>query len=288
MAKKYVQTSGGLKNLSHTSLMTPPLTDGVNSATSVRTAITCTGSASPNNFDTPGAWVEIDPSLSADSSGVMVVLTVATWLSIGNSSTLIQIGVGAAASETVHATLSVGYAVLSYAVYVPGLIEAGTRVSVRVLSAAQTDKAITARYIFMSGNNISAPTSYGFDATNARGAALSWGGLNTKGSYGEITASTTDDIDVISVFMQAGGDTAMNAAAVLLDIATGAASSEVVLIPDLFYETFTSESMRMSGMVYSFVLDETIPAGTRIAARYQTSGGSNTVMDVGIITAKRN
>ena len=287
MAKKYVQTSGGLKNLSHTSLMTPPLTDGVNTATSQRTAIACTGSASPNNFDTPGAWVEIDPSLSADCSGIMIALTVATFLSAGNSSTLLQIGVGAAASETVHATLSVGYAALSYTHYVPGLIASGTRVSVRVLSAAQTFKVVTARYMFMSGNNISTPTSYGFDATDAQGVALSWGGLNTKGSYGEITSSTTDDIDVISVFIQGGGDTGMNSGAVLLDIATGAASSETVIIPDLHYDTFTSESMRPI-TVYTFVLDETIPSGTRIAARYQTSGSSNTVMDVGIITAKRN
>jgi hypothetical protein len=288
MAKKYVQTSGGLKNLSHTSLMTPPLTDGVDTSTSQRTAITCTGSASPNQLSTPGAWVEIDPSLSADCSGIMVAITVATLTGATNSSTLIQIGVGAAASETVHATLSVGYAALSYAYYVPGLIASGTRVSVRVLSAAEADKAVTARYIFMSGNNISAPTSYGFDATDAQGVALSVGSVNTKGSYGEITASTTDDIDVISVFIQGGGDVGMNAAAVLLDIATGAASSETVILPDLHYDTFTSESLRPVGMVYTFVLDETIPSGTRIAARYQTSGASNFSMDVGIITAKRN
>src|SRR5687767_13078047 len=84
----------------------PRTSDGVAAASSARTAIAATGSATPH---TPGSYVEIDPSLSGDVAGVDIYFSVGSSASGTDTSTLLEIGVGAAAAEIVWATVPCGY-----------------------------------------------------------------------------------------------------------------------------------------------------------------------------------
>ncbi len=291
MAKRYVYDGTDLKRLdAPISFMTPLLPDNVDPATTGVTAITCVGSASPNQFSTPGSWVEIDASLSADAAGIMFTPSANVFSSGVNTSTLIQIGTGAAAAETVWATVCVSQLTTSPILYIPGYIAAGTRVSVRVFSAAQTSKSASIKYTFASGSNISAPTTYNgaSPASNAQGVSVPWSGaVNTEGDWTEIVASTTDDIDVIGLFVGTAGDAATGNAQFQVDVGYGAASSEVALAEHVTFTVGTAEQLTPQS-VNAFQLPETIPAGSRLVARLQTgTGASVSAVDVTLVTAKK-
>jgi len=64
-----------------------------------------------------------------------------------------------------------------------------------------------------------------------------------------------------------------------VDIATGAAASEVVLIPDIEYEVDLTGNNQIP-LIYSFKVN--IPAGTRLSARVAAVDVTDTI-DVGVI-----
>lgn len=90
---------------------------------------------------------------------------------------------------------------------------------------------------------------------------------NTKGTYAELIAATSFDAGGILVILSRapGGSTAP----VLCDIAIGAAASEQVLIPNLATDNSITGSL---DPVYFFPIS--IPAGSRLSARSQSSTGS--------------
>lgn len=111
----------------------------------------------------------------------------------------------------------------------------------------------------------------------AAGATITAGGsAHAKGSYAQFVASTGFDanycfVEVITC-SQAG-------TLFLLDIATGAAASETVIIPNLLMDRVNGVSSHSgNGM---FALPIAIPASTRVSARCQASTGSTT-MEVAI------
>lgn len=87
---------------------------------------------------------------------------------------------------------------------------------------------------------------------------------HTKGSYAELIASTSfDAAGLLIMYTAASADLSY-----LLDVAIGAAASEVIVVPDLL---FCAEDRLTSW----FFLPCEIPASTRIAARCQCSTGSS-------------
>jgi len=116
-----------------------------------------------------------------------------------------------------------------------------------------------------------AAVTYGADAGNSNGTPLTApGAVNTKGDWTELTAATERDHRLIVPFAGKPNGTANNAANGLIDIGIGPAGSEVVVLPDLRYEIYTSEVFA----TINPVLPCRIPAGTRIAARYATTSTS--------------
>lgn len=268
---------------------TPILPDNISTTTGNINSVTCVGSTTPNNFSTPGAWVEIDASLSADASGVWVIIDTAVGVGATVTSTMLQIGTGASSSETVWATITVSNAGSVNNIFVPGFIASGTRVAVRVFSAAESDKSVTARYAFASGSNISAPTTYNGSspATAAQGVSVSTGSA-TEGAWTEISSSTSEDIDVAALFIGFAGDVGVSASVFLqLDIGYGAASSEVAVAEHIIYDLFNSETYRVK-TPNAVLLPETIPAGSRLVVRAMvTTAASLPTIDVALVTAKR-
>ncbi len=87
-------------------------------------------------------------------------------------------------------------------------------------------------------------------------------GNNTKGTWAQLISSTTNDSYGVIVHINSGF-TAAAARSMLVDIGTGAAASEVVLIPDLLCEG--ADATERGAVTFFFPLF--IPASTRIAAR---------------------
>jgi hypothetical protein len=106
--------------------------------------------------------------------------------------------------------------------------------------------------------------SGGHDTANSRGTTVTTGTANTKSaSWVQIMASTGFDASGILIQLTdtaAGGD-------FLVDIAFGAAGSEVVKIANLCAASSTGSVTR--GAVYLIPIH--IPAGTRISAKSQSS-----------------
>lgn len=104
-------------------------------------------------------------------------------------------------------------------------------------------------------------------ASASRGTVVTAGGsAHTKGSYSELIASIAFPAKGILVMLQelsAGND-------YLIDIAIGAASSEVVICPNLIGGAGTGSISY--GAIYYFPI--AIPDGTRISARCQATNAS--------------
>lgn len=89
---------------------------------------------------------------------------------------------------------------------------------------------------------------------------------NTKGAWAQLVASTTYDATYIIV--QFSCVAAFKSAA--LDIGIGASGSEVVLLPNLIAQSGQQNDYEQ----YTYAFPVNIPAGTRIAGRYQISNAS--------------
>ncbi len=112
----------------------------------------------------------------------------------------------------------------------------------------------------------------GLDATSSRGVTVTSGAANTKGSYAQLSASTPMDADGFHMHLLPAGATADY----LVDIALGGAGSEVVIVPDFFMygNNGSLSEIRTTSQVYVPI---PIKAGTRVAARFQSNGATQTL-----------
>jgi hypothetical protein len=229
---------------------------------------------------TAGLYAEVSASLPADCSGVMFVPTAATALNATVSSTLLEIGIGAALSETVWATGSIGYmtsAVFGFPFVFPGALAAGTRVAVRARSA-RTSLALNGVFIFLPEKTIplTTPVTMGVNTATSRGVTLTAPvSLDTKSAWTEIEDSTPSAFSALSIFTQSVTSTTMNSSGVLVDIGIGAAGSETVLIPDFYLFASSTAEYYSAYTPRAYGID--IPAGSRLSARYSRANNNNAV-----------
>ena len=252
-----------------------PTTDAVATGSSIRSSFSLTASATPHS---PGSWVEVDPSLSTDSDYVHIFMNTATNTTATDTSTLIEIGTGAAGAETVWATIPVGYGD-SYAKYmIPGRIAAGTRVAIRYRSAVAskaTGNIIVTFGRVHAGADLGTPATFGVNTATSKGVTLTApGSLNTKSAWTQIVASTSVDLVALLVAVQGAGGTNMNGSGVLVDIGIGASGAESVLIPDIYLFGGAAE-LYTPRMLTTFGVD--VPSGSRLAARYARANAGNAI-----------
>ena len=104
------------------------------------------------------------------------------------------------------------------------------------------------------------------EATSTGTAVASSSTVNVKGSWVQLVAATLRPSTGVAVFLTGGSGFNF-----LVDIAVGAAGSEVVVLPNLHLAALTSYPVA----VYPFPL--AIPAGVRVSARAQASLASQSV-----------
>ena len=240
---------------------------GFDASTSLLTGISASGAGSE------GAWTEVIASTDADADTIYVYLA---YLSGGGTveDVLIDIGVGAAASETVFienipfsgraTTVST-----SDVVCLPIQIPSGSRISARANADAAAVMGVG--IALYKGNE----KSFAFSGAKAFGVTAAFGGVsvdsgaaaNTKGSWVELDASTSDTIRGFWIHLGLLENAIIGVATGdFIDIGIGAAASEQVIVSNHYLNVHTSE-YSMPSTFY----DIEIPSGTRVSARRQCS-----------------
>lgn len=248
-------------------------------AASTTYGATLTASASAN---TKGSYTQLISSTAQSASWIEVTIKGAT----ANSSVLIDIAVGAAGSEIVvipnivyitAATVQTRH----FNVAVPCSVPAGSRIAARCQAITGSHTAIVAVRLFADVQGAHAPGATGYDAYNiaTTGSVVTdstdpGGSANTKGAYTQLTASTSRDYQ--GFFLSVGPNNLSTSSITLpkwaLDIAVGAAGSEIVIMADQnLYSATTSSAVApvLPGALGYYPIF--IPKGSRVAARAQCS-----------------
>jgi hypothetical protein len=219
---------------------------------------------------TKGAYVQIVASTPYDSSRVFLI---AEFGSTGTQRYyLMDLATGGAGSETVivaniavHVDLD---QIASMFIPLNVQIPAGTRLSIRAQCNLATS-GITV-HVYLDDRALASlvnPATYGPDTATSRGTIVDPGGTaSTKGSYVQLTASTATRIDtaVLCLTHDPTSTTIASGSRWSIDVATGAAGAESIILPDLTVAGNSITTAVRPGFLYFPV---SIAAGTRIAVR---------------------
>lgn len=225
-----------------------------------------------------GDYTELIAATSFDAYGLIVHVVNA----VDTRFFLLDIATGAEDSEVVlipNLVLQSGQDAGNYAAHcfhAPLFVPAGTRLAARSADAIGTQGMGVSVHLVAGALGFAATygraTDYGTGISGlTRGADVDPGGsANSKGTYVQLTASTTHPINILQLNV---GNRANQAPAFYqwaVDIAIGAAMSEVVVVPD-----FSLQAADLGDGIFpnTFLFPVTeIPAGTRLAVRAMCSG----------------
>ncbi len=244
---------------------------GALSASSIGTAV-----ASHASDNTKGAWVEFSASTPFDAVGVLMFFSLP-----GPAGRLIDLGVGGAGSEVVvveNILRTVGGTFSADHIFLPIAIPQGSRLALRQQSTTGSHVSeVTLMLVagnFAHSSGFHRATTYGAATADSGGVSVDPGGtINTKGAYSEIAAATARAAKSVLLLIGNWANTAMSNAAWLIDIAVGAAGSEVVVAADVFVTSFTGSDSIVPGAI---LLPISIPAGARLAVRAQCNSNDAT------------
>jgi hypothetical protein len=258
-------------------------TVGAVTASSVGTLVTPSGSS-----NTKGSWAELSAATGQDADGFMLFIHPGD---VGIADFLVDIGIGAAASEVVilpdFLFTSGGADSGAARVFIPIPIPAGSRVAARCQSTDTAAASVRVGVALINGGlaktlRRSVATTYGADTSDSGGTAVDPGAsTNTKGSWAQLAAALTFGFDQCVVCFGQRNNAANASQNQLFDLGLGAAASEVVLIGDLYYRVQASEDINPKATW----LPVGAKAGQRLSARAQSSSNDATdrVVDVVVI-----
>jgi hypothetical protein len=278
-----ISVSGPIAGFNALTLVDSPVTN------SQPTTTTVTAHATAN---TKGTWTEIIASTSAAATWVQVHVD-STFVSGNDTSMLLDIGIGAAASETVLIpNIGCGFRGTAFTGniynnsgsdwFFPLSVAAGSRLSARAQSAkAAGATALVHISLWSSGGGISgsAIDAIGANTATSRGVDVVAGLSNVEGDWTEITSSTSNDYRALLWAIQGAGDSGLLAGQLLLDIGKGGSGSETVILSNRPNVLGTSETLAPNPGAFLPVL-ASLPSGTRLAARAQFDSASAQSVDV--------
>ncbi len=245
---------------------------GALTASSLLTTVTASAT-----IHAKGAWVTMIASTGFAASEVIVQSPGALNVTAIDTSTLFEVAIGAAGSEVVvvpeiacgHSDAN-GYWNWRFPVAIP----AGSRVSMRTQSAV-VSKTITAQVRLLGGGVVPPEASaasgdgYGMLTASSGGTVLTVATtINVKSAWTQLTASTIERARFMHVNIQPVAGTVVTTGNGLVDIGVGAAAAEQVVVANVPYAVTGVEAGRYAAIT----VPVTIPAGVRLAARYQADG----------------
>jgi hypothetical protein len=151
----------------------------------------------------------------------------------------------------------------------PLAIPAGTRLAARCQCSVAFARLLGIYVVLIAAGGtpgVTAVTTYGAIPATTRGTNLDPGStINTKGAYAQLTPSTTGVTQWLMLQAAHFGGSEPSGAGWAIDVATGAAGAEVVLVPDLRVQMPAGASGTIIPRSHQMLTY--IPAGTRLAAR---------------------
>jgi hypothetical protein len=228
--------------------------------------------------NTKGSWLQLTSSAAADIS--MLYICTNYYANSGNDQMAFDVGVGASGSEVAIVSNLMCDGCFSTGVggqgsgdiLIPISIPAGTRISARCQSSATAGSdqgSISVKgwdSAFSQVDGCSGVDAIGFQSASTKGTAVTCSTNNTKGSYSQITASTSRDYIGLFGAMDLQHSN-INPGDMTWDIAIGASGSEKIIVPS--YACWGAAAGGLYPPVMQF-LPIQIPAGTRLAARVAT------------------
>jgi hypothetical protein len=230
-------------------------------------AITVTASATAH---TKGAWVQLVASTVQDH-GALVIQPDDIFVSATNTSTLMDIGVGAAGSEqVVLSNVNMGAWAKGTMFQAPLFIPEGSRVAVRIQSAVSS-KSFPMRVNFIPCSTLAdaAQFSETWGVSTATSAGTQLPAATTAGvktAWQQISAGITRDTSWLA-FSLANSGTNIGACKGGFDVGYGPSGSEVPFMQNARWELLGTESINPC----HFIVPCNLPAGTRLVIRYDST-----------------
>lgn len=239
---------------------------GFDDANTRGTAVTSSGTA-----NTVGSWVELQSAANNTFSSNSVTVVVST-LATGYTSLLVNLAIGAAASETtvisnLFCTIgnSPGFSIYTFRLplYIPSSVRIAANCQASGVSQTCYVDLIREKDSFFQSSSLNKVTAYGADTTNTGGVEVARSSANTFGSWVEITSSTTNPIKGFLVSAQRGADSWSNGK-MTYEVAVGSSGNENIIYQG--HMSATSSSEAGSGLVSPFI-PVSVASGQRLAVR---------------------
>ncbi len=223
--------------------------------------------------NTMGNYAQLTAATTADTC--FIVVQINTFPSTA-SELAADIAIGAAGSEQIIANQLITNELGFWYGY-PCSIPSGTRIAARIQSQTASDITDVSVICFDGAHTQIEGTagvdSIGFVAASTQGTTIDPGAVaNTKGAYAQLVASTSRDYMGFMLCCDSLNATPVSVSRTLLDIAVGAAASEVVILSN--YQCFRQlNTTAAPGATPFFPIG--IPSGTRVSARAQSSNNGS-------------
>lgn len=216
---------------------------------------------------TKGAWVQVHSSTPSASS-LLYFGSAQIGVSSTDTSTLVDIGVGAAGSETVIVpNLAIGGWQQGANVLIPVAIPSGSRVAVRLQGSRTSPTAPS------GGNSVALTNSLDYALTPTSVDVL---GINTatssataltgaSGSWTEITASTAKDYQTV-IIVPSTSSTVTSNITVVMTLGIGASGSEVAI--SSLQNRYNASTQWLNNFNQPLWFSGPVPAGSRLSVRH--------------------
>ena len=227
-------------------------------------------------------WTEISSSWPGETNQLHVSYNHTT----PNRTTKFQIGIGGSGSEIVILDLPfANYGGSNGLFQLPCNIPVGSRVSARSSNggAHNVQLQLIAWQEPYFGPGFTSGTLMGWSSNSVMTSLDAGATLNTKGAYAQIIASTAEAYKGILLNFGNSGSTDTTSVSNLLDLAIGAAASEIVILPDYHIQRAGRGVGNNTSMRY---IPIHIPAGVRLAARIQADNntvGQRDLLDISVL-----
>lgn len=237
---------------------------------------------------TKGAWATLVSSVGGSVGGAWVIISPGTSrVAAALSGVLLDLAVGSAGNETIIVSnLFTGYWSRDQGLVFPIHLPAGAtlRGRIQAVTAAKTQTFCVDVVSLDPVDGSSIPgkiTTYGANTATSGGVQITPGAVaGVKGTYAELTASTTAPIHAIMLLGQ--GTTATQTSAEYdVDIAVGAALSETIVVPDWAIRNSSSETVFAYNPFY-LPITFSIPSGTRLSARCAADGAAVQALEIAL------
>jgi hypothetical protein len=248
------------------------------------TSVTAGGTAHVKNT----TYTTLIASTNFDAYAIEIKFSDVGTVVATDSSMLVDIAIGAAASETVIIPNLVAGAAAAQATIVPGgqhywfplYIPTGSRISATAQAVIVSDTVLTTVRLWgdpsspiWAGSEV---IDYGTNAAASQGTAVAAGVSGAEGTFTQITASTTRTHYYVAAGISNAGDVTSQQGGGVLDIGVGAATEDPIA-EDYWFTTTANEDISHKPIGIA----AQIPSATRLTARI--SQGSATAQNWDVI-----